>query len=472
MTDLPFDERLSAVLHAYGETAVRPFDADAISTAAMRVRRSPWSRWAAAPTGRRAVLLLLAALLVAVAVGAALTVGNRRDAVPVTPPTPLPRASNSIISVVPTPAAPPAFRGVIATSIDLPSDVFGQPVELRDGRVLLAGGTSSAIVDLDSGAVEQLTDVIFTADPPIALHDGRILIVSYNPMGVTSLVAVFDPSTNQATRLDDNVPVGAPGVRAGCCEIRGAAVALLSDGRVLVAGGHAFAQAPDGPFASAAIFDPANDRFRLLDATMTTPLADATATTLTDGRVLITGGRSKADPGGLASPEATHAQLFDPSTSTFSDLGPVPSIRGSTVAVRLENDQVLVAEAAEGRENDDGLLESHAAVFDPTTDVFIRLPSLPHPLSGAIALRDGRVFLSSEWTTYMQGEGQPLDSPVSSIWAATYDPATGALEDIEDVPSLDFWPLGLSDGRVLLVEDRHPDPTDGVVGPFRVVVYH
>jgi len=473
MTDLSFDERLTAVLHAYGETAVRPFDADAVAQGAMRGRRSPLAHLAARNTGRRLVLLVLAAVIVAVAVGVAVSVGSRRDAVPTMAPTQLPRATSSILSVDPTPAALPAFRGLATTSIDLPSDVFGMPVELPDGRVLLVGGRGSAFVDLDARTVERLPDGPLSGGT-VVLHDGRILSTAAQCSTCsTSHVQVFDPLTNLLTELDE-APIGSSGAEAGCCELFNPAVAVLQDGRVLVVGGDAIIpEARSQPIKSAAIFDPHTDRFELLDAGMTTPLADARATTLADGRVLITGGRSQARMNALAPPEATHAQLFDPSTSTFTDLGPIPNIRGETVAARLDDGRVLIAEAAdlfsdERQYSDDGSVDDgDAAVFDPTTEAFVRLPDFPRRLSAAIALGDGRVLVSSGWLSTTNSHGEPLKSPVLGAWTATYDPATSVLEDLRDAhPALRGLPL--ADGRALLLEHRDTDPNSA---EWSVVVY-
>jgi len=437
---------------------VRPFDAGAIATGAMLARRSPWRDWVATPKGRRALVMLLVALLAAVALGVALTAGSRHVTVPTetTLPTQLNSPNVPSESAVPTLAAPPAFRGVIETTIDLPSDVLGQLVELPDGRILVAGGGShSAVLDLHAGTVDRLPGG--PQDGAIALHDGRLFnAAAHGFEGSTTWVEVFDPSTNQTTRLDD-VPIVGPGADAGCCDLWAPAVAVLRDGRVLVAGGHY--QGPDTAIASAAIFDPATDRFQLLDARMPTPIVGptsivgGTATTLPDGRVLILGGTSTKG-------SATRALLFDPTMSSFTDLGSVPGIQDGAIAVRLTDDRVLVAESELGSGFSDDE-PGRAAIFDPTTDTFSKLPDLPHRPYRAIALRDGRVLMVNGWVSTVDAKGKPLKTPVGGARIFIYDAATATVEDLPDIPTVESsvplvvgGPIQLADGRVLLVVNR------------------
>src|ERR1700735_2827966 len=92
-----------------------------------------------------------------------------------------------------------------------------------------------------------------------------------------------------------------------------AVAAALPDGDVLIAGGD---NNSSGYLSSAELFDPSTGSFSALTGSMTTPRDGAVAAALPDGGVLIAGGRKDRISSGYLS----SAELFDPSTSSFSAL--------------------------------------------------------------------------------------------------------------------------------------------------------
>src|SRR5947208_1501442 len=90
---------------------------------------------------------------------------------------------------------------------------------------------------------------------------------------------------------------------------------LRANGRVLIAG---------GPGASAELYDPVTGTFAAT-GNMITPRFGHTATLLPDGRVLVAGGNTAT---GLHSLTTPSAELYDPSTGTFSTTGNMITPKG------------------------------------------------------------------------------------------------------------------------------------------------
>jgi S-formylglutathione hydrolase FrmB len=188
---------------------------------------------------------------------------------------------------------------------------------LTDGRVLVTGGISrDGSPCLASAEIYEPKTGTFHPTVPMSqprcshtatlLADGRVLITG----GGNGLSAdgqdsaeIFDPKTT-AFSVTGSMTVAR----------RKHAAALLLDGRVLVAGGEDGSQV----LASAELFDPTTGTFRATGSMATMRFAHS-ATLLADGRVLVTGGC--IDAGSVAGPYLASAELFDPTSSTFSPAG-------------------------------------------------------------------------------------------------------------------------------------------------------
>jgi hypothetical protein len=206
---------------------------------------------------------------------------------------------------------------------------------LSDGKVLVAGGfgangqalTSAELYDPVS---EQFTPtgsmtVQRASHTATLLADGTVLITGglhdNSTTQTTASAELFDPATGTFTAT------------GSMSSARGNhAAALLTGGKVLVAGG----QATDGSvLQSAEIYDPAAGTFSAT-GDMTTPRELLTATTLADGGVLIIGGDDITST-------ASTAELFDPAAGTFALHGSMDIARQSHTATLLSNGTVLVA---------------------------------------------------------------------------------------------------------------------------------
>src|SRR4051812_30879090 len=93
---------------------------------------------------------------------------------------------------------------------------------------------------------------------------------------------------------------------------------------------------------------------------MTVVRRDHTATLLSDGRVLIAGGFGAGDYAAIRQPTA---EIYDPFTGSFTATGNMNSARGGHTSTLLKNGLVLIA----GGDNN---VPSTAELYDPSTGVF------------------------------------------------------------------------------------------------------
>src|SRR5438034_2154027 len=136
------------------------------------------------------------------------------------------------------------------------------------------------------------------------------------------------------------------------------AATALTDGRILITGGR---DSAGNIVAVSEIFDPATET-STAGATLTTPRVDHTATLLPDGKVLVAGGTG-------ASGSVTSAEIFDPSNPAagFRVLSAtMGAARARHTATVLNDGKVLIAGG-----DDAGTAETGTAeIFDPATETF------------------------------------------------------------------------------------------------------
>jgi hypothetical protein len=194
-------------------------------------------------------------------------------------------------------------------------------------------------------------------------------------------------------------------------ERMGHTATLLTNGKVLIAGGNA-TLAGSPVWASAELYDPLTGKFALTGS-MTTPRAGHTATLLPDGRVLIAGGYSSQEAGLRGNPLAS-TELYDPSTNTFTATGPMTRPRQGHTATLLNTGKVLITG---GESSVNSVIESSAELYDPLTGTFTNTGGAAAARAGHVAelLPNGKVLIAGGDICGDNGQPNP----------ELYDPASG-----------------------------------------------
>ncbi len=208
-------------------------------------------------------------------------------------------------------------------------------------RVLIAGGygpsggliASAELYDATTGAFVATSSMSTTRLGATAteLGDGRALIAggSKTPGGLGLASAeLYDASTGTFTTTG-SMTVGRDLQTA----------TLLTNEDVLIAGG----QGSDRAWASAELYDPKTGKFTKTGS-LPANLGDGhAATALSDGRVLLTGGRDPA-----ADRYGAWAALYDPGAGKFTKAGSMTTVRENQTATVLLDGRVLIAGGSNG----------------------------------------------------------------------------------------------------------------------------
>jgi hypothetical protein len=177
---------------------------------------------------------------------------------------------------------------------------------------------------------------------------------------------------------------------------------------------------------------------------MTTPRSWHTATLLTNGKVLVTGGNAGFGTGFAG------AELYDPSTGTFTATGDMTTPRFYHTATQLPDGKVLIAGGETCNSSDRCLLAS-AELYDPSTGIFTAAGNMTAPRWGytATLLNNGKVLIAGGYDS-RQGNPDPLTEHTS---AELYDPATGNFTRTGEMTTFRAFHTAtlLPNGKVLIV---------------------
>jgi hypothetical protein len=289
-------------------------------------------------------------------------------------------------------------------------------------------------------SAEAPPPMLISATSAVPLADGRVALLGgfvQQTGQATSQVLIFDPSLNKwETGAPMPEPVG-----------YGAVVTRLRDGAVLVAGG----AGANGLVGDSWLYDPSRNSWSRAGS-LNTPRDLPNFAVLTDGRVLVAGGAIPlAQPIQLSNGETINekavagAELFDPATKTWSPAGQLNAASTYLTLVALPHGGALAAGGCAGYgysgpiQAGTGAASSTAEVFDPQTLRWKLTTPMPEPRCDAsgVPLSDGRALIVGG----VQGSTSTavIFDPGGRRWTATGVVASGGTS-----------PILLANGRVML----------------------
>lgn len=162
------------------------------------------------------------------------------------------------------------------------------------------------------------------------------------------------------------------------------------------------------------------------------------ATTLLSGEVLITGGCTAGCDVTLRS-----AEIYKPDSRVFRPAAAMAIARDSHIAIRLNDERVLVAGGwSEGRATDS------AEIYDPGSNRFLAVGAMTiaRAAPAAVRLGDGRILI-------VGGQNSKFEPLASS---EVFDPSSSSFSSVGSmsVPRVGHVAVSLADGKVLIIGGR------------------
>ena len=283
----------------------------------------------------------------------------------------------------------PGTYHVVATAASDPSKTATAPVSVATSGFRVTGSMGTA-----------RSDHIATL-----LANGKVLIV-----GGDASAELFDPASEMFT------PTGT------MTTLRyGPTATLLANGAVLITGGFGPGTSKLPRLSSAELYDPESGTFTSTGS-MAVGRILHTATLLSDGRVLIAGGTDASGGGGAAT---ASTELYDPSTGTFTLTGSMASERADHTATLVASGEVLIVGGWNGHAADaaddppwDPL---SAELFQSTSGSFTASGSMSTTRIGhsAIRLDSGKVLVLGGVPSLQNVHQQPPDPQYAEIYSPT-----------------------------------------------------
>ena len=274
---------------------------------------------------------------------------------------------------------------------------------LANGIVLITGGDNNISPDLASAELYNPATGTWTntgsmtqtrlAHSAVLLRNGKVLVAGG---------AGHDSNSGMLASAELYDPVTEIWTQTGSMHVPryvDYSATLLANGMVLVAGG-----TPDDgvtPLSEAELYNPSTETWTQTGSMSSGRFYHAT-TLLPNGKVLVTGGI-----GGLNS-----AELYDPLTETWTSAGTLMTNRAQHIAVVLTNGMVLVT---------GGSRDGSAELFNPATGMWTNTGAMTTARSfpSASLLPNGKLLVAGGYNGNGPTNSAELYDPVSGTWKAT-----------------------------------------------------
>ena len=253
---------------------------------------------------------------------------------------------------------------------------------LSSGNVLLTGGldvsgnplATAEIYDPNAGTFSATTSAmkfVHASHTATLLNTGKVLVIGWG----NATAELFDPATGTFAATGSMVTARVSHTAT-----------LLSNGQVLVTGGIQGSGTATTVLAEAELYDPVKGTFSATAGVLTTAREWHTASLLSDGKVLVTGG---LDSTGKA---IVTAELYDPTNQSFTlTKGSMETARAFQTATSLKDGTVLVAGGSDGTSP-----LATAELYDPNTGVFSPTGNMANARQSHTAnlLNDGTILVT------------------------------------------------------------------------------
>jgi N-acetylneuraminic acid mutarotase len=255
-----------------------------------------------------------------------------------------------------------------------------------NGKIYFIGGYPGARITSDSVQVYDAQTDSWELGPPLpvplhhtmaAVANGRVYVIGGEAGNPTAGESVFQSGVYM---LDEQAGAWVP--RASMPTARSGGGAGVIDGKIYVAGG----RPPRG--SDLAVYDPMADAWTVLPDVPTQ--RNHLGVGAVNGKLYVAGGRFG---GGVGSEMTDLLEIYEPATNSWKSGAPLLAPRAGVSSIVANGCLYLIG--GEGNDADPRGIFDRNERYDPATNSWSSLPSLPLPMHGitGAAFLDGWIYI-------------------------------------------------------------------------------